>query len=502
MKVLLAGYNLDYETIRKLQAARPELRNLTPETLSAAYARISRDPRPVDELRAVSREEVEKARQSNQAIVFGLGHSSVAEHAVFNIDVLGVSRLLVEEIERFRLCSYTEKSQRYILLADDVVIPAEVREAGLEELFRKTIGEQNALYHTLYDRLLPYVLAKNPEMTPIPANRSTLEGWAKEDARYVVSLATETQLGMTLNARNLELLLRRLAAHSLKESQAFSRQLYETTFKIAPSLIRYAEPTPFDRDTPPLLRRTGEALMARYASLPKDLGMDSGGQENRQQVAVELIDAPPDADDRILAALLHTSSTLSLDRCRALVRRMDLTDKIALIREAFRFLSEHDAVQREFEYADLTFELTLSASCYAQLKRHRMATLTVQDYNPDLGVTIPPAIMETGMESTFRDTMDRTESVYRQIAKTVPQAAAYILTNAHRRRAILKVNARELTHMARLRADAHAQWDIRQMVNDMLILARQVMPLTLTLATGKDGFATAYEALFPDQDKG
>jgi len=106
------------------------------------------------------------------------------------------------------------------------------------------------------------------------------------------------------------------------------------------------------------------------------------------------------------------------------------------------------------------------------------------------------------MESTFRDTMDRTESVYRQIAKTVPQAAAYILTNAHRRRAILKVNARELTHMARLRADAHAQWDIRQMVNDMLILARQVMPLTLTLATGKDGFATAYEALFPDQDKG
>jgi hypothetical protein len=29
MKILLAGYNLDYETIRELQAARPELRNLT-----------------------------------------------------------------------------------------------------------------------------------------------------------------------------------------------------------------------------------------------------------------------------------------------------------------------------------------------------------------------------------------------------------------------------------------------------------------------------------------
>jgi len=51
---------------------------------------------------------------------------------VFNIDALGVSRLLVEEIEKFRLCSYTEKSQRYVLLQDDFVIPREIQEAGLE----------------------------------------------------------------------------------------------------------------------------------------------------------------------------------------------------------------------------------------------------------------------------------------------------------------------------------------------------------------------------------
>jgi len=498
MKILLAGHNLDYETIRQLQAARPELRNLTPETISAAYARISRDPRPIDELRAVAREEVEKARQSNRAIVFGLGHSSVAEHAVFNIDVLGVSRLLVEEIEKFRLCSYTEKSQRYILLADDAVIPEEVREAGLEEIFRNMIGEQNALYHTLYDRLLPYVLEKHPEMAVLPANRSTLEGWAKEDARYIVSLATEAQLGMTLNARNLELLLRRLAAHPLKECRDFSQQLYERTFEIAPSLIRYAEPTSFDRDTRSALHRAGEALLARYTGA-QEMEEDDGCVEDRQQGSVRLVDASPDADDRILAALLHTSSALSLDRCRTLVHRMDTAEKIAFFEEVFRFLSEHDAVLREFEYADLTFELAVSASCFAQLKRHRMATLTVQDYDPDLGAMLPSAIVETGMESAFRKVIARTEDVYRRIAQTAPKAAAYILTNAHRRRAIIKVNARELYHMARLRSDAHAQWDIRQLVNDMLVLARKVMPLTLLLATGKDGFAEAYRTLFPNK---
>jgi thymidylate synthase ThyX len=155
MKILLAGYNIDYETIQDIEDALPELEELTPETIAAAYARISRNPKPVHELRAIARAEVEKARQSNRNIVFDMGHSSIAEHAVFNIDVLGVSRLLVEEIEKFRLCSYTEKSQRYVLLQDDFVIPREIQEAGLETLFTRMIREQNRCYHELYGRLHP-----------------------------------------------------------------------------------------------------------------------------------------------------------------------------------------------------------------------------------------------------------------------------------------------------------------------------------------------------------
>ncbi|MDI6616487.1 MAG: FAD-dependent thymidylate synthase, partial [Syntrophaceae bacterium] len=121
MKVILAGYNIDHEVIRECGAVPEGAERLTPETLCAAYARISRNPLPVDELRAEARSEVEKARRSNRTIVFEMGHSSIAEHAVFNVDILDVSRLAVEEIEKFRLCSYTEKSQRYIRLEDDFV---------------------------------------------------------------------------------------------------------------------------------------------------------------------------------------------------------------------------------------------------------------------------------------------------------------------------------------------------------------------------------------------
>jgi thymidylate synthase ThyX len=175
---------------------------------------------------------------------------------------------------------------------------------------------------------------------------------------------------------------------------------------------------------------------------------------------------------------------------------MDEQQRLAMMRSALRHIRSYDPVLREFEHVDLLFELTVSASCFAQLKRHRMATLTVQDYDPALGVTVPPAIREIGMEDSFMDIVTRTNEIYGQMRKAAFAAAPYILTNAHRRRVVLKVNARELYHMARLRADRHAQWDIRELTVKMLAAARQVMPLTLLLAAGKDGFDDLYRQTY------
>ena len=55
MKVVLAGYNVDREALDEVRRAAPNRLDLTPETLSASYARISRDSRPVDELRRAAR---------------------------------------------------------------------------------------------------------------------------------------------------------------------------------------------------------------------------------------------------------------------------------------------------------------------------------------------------------------------------------------------------------------------------------------------------------------
>jgi len=490
MKTVLAGYNLDYETIREFQERRPEAQNLTPETISAAYARISRSPKSVDELRAIARLEVEKARQSNRNIVFEMGHSSIAEHAVFNIDVIGVSRLLVEEIEKFRLCAYTEKSQRYVLFKDDFVIPEEIRKAGLAEQFISTIREQNHFYHELYEKLRPYVFEKNKALAADPANHSMLEGWAKEDARYVLSLATETQLGMTINARNLELMLRRLAALTLAEAQEYSRNLYEATKDIAPSLIRYTEATDYDC-------LTRQALKDNVKKLTEEKFPEQKGAPGRG--TVYLIHTTPDADDRIVASLIHSSSHLPMSQCMKIVSLMEGREKERLMKTALRHMKSYDPVLREFENAELHYELVISASCFAQMKRHRLATITCQDYDPSLGVTTPPAIMEIGMGKDFTAIMNRTENMYEHIRQKNSLAAGYILTNAHRKRVSMKINARELYHIARLRADRHAQWDIRETAEQMVKRGKEAMPLTLMMATGKDSFASLYNQVFASE---
>ncbi|KPK67664.1 hypothetical protein AMJ87_13000, partial [candidate division WOR_3 bacterium SM23_60] len=143
MKILLAGFNVDAEALKDCKKHRSAL---TPESIAAAYARISRSVKSVDVLRKDARQEVDKARKSNRRIIFNMGHHSIAEHAVFNFDIIGISRRAVEELERFRLCSYTEKSQRHVPLKGDYIIPGELKNTHLIQDFRDIVRRQNALY--------------------------------------------------------------------------------------------------------------------------------------------------------------------------------------------------------------------------------------------------------------------------------------------------------------------------------------------------------------------
>ncbi|MBU0571179.1 MAG: FAD-dependent thymidylate synthase [Candidatus Omnitrophica bacterium] len=486
MEVYLAGYNVDTAVLKELEEKSGKREDLTPEVLSAAYARISRDPRPINEIRESARGEVERSRRSNSTIIFKMGHHSVAEHAIFNLDIIGVSRLAMEEIEKFRLCSYTEKSQRYITLDKDFVIPEEIKGRQAEKMFVNMIHEQNKAYFALFGKLQEHVFAKHADLAADPKNHNLLEGWAKEDARYITALATESQVGQTINARNMELLLRRFASHPLAEVRALGCALYEKISDVAPSIVLFHEANDRDLKTYPELRELAGGILGTAAA---DISQSSSPE-------VQLVGSTENGDNIIAASLLHVSSDISYEHCLSVVQNMPGEKKMEIFKAAWRNMQFYDSMPREFEYVNLTFDVVLSAACFGQLKRHRMSTITAQPYDPRLGVTIPEAVKEVGMEAYFWGITDKTAEVYDAIRREIPQAAPYILTNAHRKRVLIRLNAREMYHISRLREDAHSQWDIRNIARAMSRAARQTMPLVFAATGGKDQYNEIYKNVF------
>jgi flavin-dependent thymidylate synthase len=479
MKVILAGYNVDLDALRS--DSTDDIR--TPETLSAAYARISRSPRSIEVLRQHACKEIEQARRSNRTIIFEMGHHSIAEHAVFNFDIIGISRRAVEELEHFRLCSYTEKSQRYVTLQGDFVIPDEIAGTKLADDYKGVIERQNDLYRELYGKIRTYYLKKNKAAEQDTKLKKQLENLAKEDGRYILSLATQTQLGATINARNLELMIRRFASHPLAEVRELGRRMYGLVKDVAPSILLFCAANPYDEKTYPALKKYARRL-------------DMTQRLKHNQEGVELVDYTRNTDDKVLSALLFHVSGRTYQDCRRCVKKMSRKERLTLFKRALKNMELFDSVLREFEYAQLTFCLTVSAACFGQLKRHRLATLITQDYQPILGSVIPPIVKQIGMERMFRNVIERTETVYRMIEKKKPGIGTYVLTNAHQKRVLMSMNLRELYHISRLREDPTAQWDIRQKVQHMTALARKVMPLTSLLLGGKTEYPAVYRRLY------
>ncbi|MGQ9678991.1 MAG: FAD-dependent thymidylate synthase [bacterium] len=485
MKIKLAGYNIEAELLNNLIKNRRV--TLTPETIAAAYARVSRSAKSIEQLRGEARRELSKTRRSNKTIVFEMGHHSIAEHAVFNFDIAEISRLAVESIEHHRLASFTERSQRYVSLESQFVVPAEIQNSEYLGDYLNIIRLQNEAYHRLFDRLKEHFAASRPELKE---DRGKIENLAKEDARYITSLATQTQLGMTVNARTLESMLRRLAANELSEVRALAEELYHQAVTVTPSLLLFTGPTEYERDTYPRLRDFAKTFMTRpFPRRPRNLIAMSASD-------VVLVDYTQNADNKLLACLMHTSSRASYAECLSRSEKQTLARKKEIFKLACQDLQAYDALLREFEHLYLTFEMVISAACFAQLKRHRLATITVQPYDPDLGWTIPVSIAEVKEHKSFKELLARTEEVYDKIVAVNPLVAQYVLTNSHQRRVLITLNARELYHLSRLRQDHTAQWDIRDITNRMVEQARNVMPLALLLAGGKDDYPRVYQELF------
>lgn len=473
MKVTLAGATLD-------RRFWPDDPSASPETISAAYARISHSPKGIGELREIAVKEIERSRRSNENIIYKMGHSSIAEHAVFNIDVEDASRLLVEFIEHHRLASFTERSQRYVFFGNkEFQVPEELMGSKFEEEVRELESDKFHFYKKLCE------------------DKDLKEKYGDkllEQARYVLGLTCPTDLGLTINARELEYLISCGKAHGLVEVQKLAEELLSKAGHLAPSLIKYTGP---NEHISTARKRMEEWVNENLDRLRMENEFEDILDSRRFSVCSNRPAHCDDPESEIASALLFEITDLDLEECRRTAMEMTDDDLLDLFRPVFSEYPVHSSLPRAFEMMDLTFDFEISASGFAQLKRHRLATILVKGYDPSRWFTPPVCMSDPEIAVDYIKIMRRSEDLFHKVEKVMGrEVATYVLTNAHMRKVIFKLNLRELYHFVRLRSDIHAQDEIRNLSDRMVTVLKNHFPVVATMLCGKDSYEDGKERIF------
>ena len=439
-------------------------RELTEEQLAVVFAMTSRNPQPFDEIARMVSEE--RAADFHERWVLNYGHASVAEHAVLHMAVENISRLACDSLEDNRLASYTEKSSRYqVLEQGHFYVPSELEAAqSLRAVYVSTCDAMFAAYAETVDGLLAHLRQVTPrnEGERDGAYTLRLRRVATDAARFLLPASTLTNVGVTLNARSMEHAVRKLLSSRLSEEKELGEALKEQSMRVTPTLIKYA-----DRNEYMVLTREAQEELA--------LSADTGSEMD--DCSAELVHYDPEAEQKLVAALLYRFSPMPYAEVWQRVNVMDRPQLEAVVHEVLDRLGSHDVPLRELEVVDYTFDLVMDYGAYREFKRHRMQTYVAQPATVDLGYIVPDVVLEAGLERQFRDAMATAAEGFHRVAGEAPDVAAYLVTHAHLRRVLSKLNLRECYHLFKLRTSPQAHFTLRRVMRQALDLASQRHPL-------------------------
>ena len=197
-----------------------------PEALTALGARLCYAGGDIDRLLTLIEQKDQKAFVEK---IMSMGHESVLEHVSFTFLIEGVSRVLLAQLTRHRIASFSVQSQRYVSYASGFgyIIPPAIQNLGPEAVaeYEQQMAQMQSWY----------------------------EGWQKklgdageksnEDARFVLPNACETRILMTMNARELRhFFALRMCSRAQWEIRQMAQSMFEQCCRVAPAMFRDAGP--------------------------------------------------------------------------------------------------------------------------------------------------------------------------------------------------------------------------------------------------------------------
>jgi thymidylate synthase ThyX len=320
-------------------------------------------------------------------------------------------------------------------------------------LFEKSANFILDTYQKLFPKMVSFLKEKYPDAKEIEIKNKALD-----NLRYLLPVAVQTNLGMTINARNLEYGVVKLLSHPLDEMREIGSEIKEAALKVTPTLIKYTKPNEYSMET-----------------LKSIKGIDVG--EIKNEDGAILVEFDKDGEDKLVVSLLYRFSKAPYKQIKAEVKSMSKEEKEKVIDEALKRLGKFDRPLREFENVVYTFDVLMDYGAFRDVQRHRICTQTNQEFTAEHGFDIPPEVKEAGMENEFNLCMNTAKEVYNAIGKELPDEAAYIIPLAYKKRLLMTMNLRELFHFIKLRSTKHGHESYRKIAWDMYDEIAKVHPV-------------------------
>lgn len=160
--------------------------------------------------------------------LMNMGHESIFEHASFTFGIEGVSRVLLAQLTRHRLASFSVQSQRYVSYEKGFgfIIPPKIESLG-EEAVGKYVSQMNQIEE--WYREWQQLLGKGEH--------------SNEDARFILPNACETRILLTMNVRELwHFFALRMCNRAQWEINELATRMHRICLETAPALFKEAGP--------------------------------------------------------------------------------------------------------------------------------------------------------------------------------------------------------------------------------------------------------------------
>jgi thymidylate synthase ThyX len=418
-----------------------------------------------------------RAEQLYDRVFFEYGDDSVAQLGGVHLACEQASNVLTKVLEWGRLMSYMEKSTRYVAY-DSRLSNGRYRyyrDPGILEspLGARYVGDMDRLFDT-YAELLPVMQAWFADRHPKSAQdsdfvwRQSIRAKAFDALRGVLPAAATSNLGIYASGQAYEALLIRMRAHPLPEARSYADLILSELRKVIPSWVKRVDVSDRGVAHSSYLESTGAAMRDLVGSLFDDAGplSDPGPGGDPE---VDLIDWDPDAEVKLVAAMLYPFTNLPERKVLEKVGALGAEERMRIVRSYVGDRSNRrHKPGRALERTGYRFDVVSDYGAFRDLQRHRLLTVEWQDLTPANGYTMPQSAVEAGAADAFAAAMERSADLHGALAgRFGATQAAYAVALAFRIRYTMQFNAREAMHLLELRTSPQGHPEYRKVCQQM-----------------------------------